>query len=98
MQDNRFDFLEIDVGPPPASPPPEPEGEPVPAIMHGPARPEGEPLPERWRVTGRLGEQGGYSGQFACPGGAAVDRHGRLFVADSYNHRIQRLGADGGAV
>ena len=34
-------------------------------------------------------------GQFNNPRGVAVDNRGDVFVADSYNHRIQELGVDG---
>lgn len=38
----------------------------------------------------RLGD-----GQFNEPWGAAMDADGRLFVADTWNHRVQRFSADG---
>ena len=43
-----------------------------------------------------FGERGGGAGQFNFPTGLAADRSGILFVADSYNHRVQRVTPDGG--
>ncbi|MEO7718628.1 MAG: NHL repeat-containing protein [Capsulimonas sp.] len=42
-----------------------------------------------------IGERGERAGQFNFPTGIAVDSRGILFVADSYNHRIQRITPDG---
>lgn len=39
--------------------------------------------------TGIIGERGSFSGQLLFPGGIATGPDGRLFVADSHNHRIQ---------
>ena len=62
-----------------------------------------EPIRDRHRTTpGTLravevfGERGGGAGQFNFPSGLALDRSSVLFVADSYNHRVQRITADGG--
>ena len=33
--------------------------------------------------------------QFQAPRGVALDEHGNLFVADTFNHRIQKLKSDG---
>jgi tripartite motif-containing protein 71 len=38
-----------------------------------------------------IGEHGSAIGEFQSPGGIAVDRLGNLYVADSYNHRVQRI-------
>ncbi len=43
-----------------------------------------------------FGGRGIKAGQFNFPGGIAVDSQGILYVADSYNHRIQRITPDGG--
>jgi len=43
------------------------------------------------RVVEVIGEPGNRAGQFNYPTGIAVDTTGVLFVADSYNHRIQRV-------
>lgn len=50
---------------------------------------------ERWRAVEVIGGPGAGVGQFASPGGIAVDRLGNLYVADSYNHRVQRVTAEG---
>jgi DNA-binding beta-propeller fold protein YncE len=64
---------------------------------------EVEALRDRLRVTpGTLravevvGGRGSAPGQFNYPMGLAVDGSGILFVADSYNHRVQRITPDGG--
>jgi len=36
-----------------------------------------------------IGASGTGKGEFDAPGGVAVDRQGRIFVADFYNHRVQ---------
>jgi sugar lactone lactonase YvrE len=47
-------------------------------------------------VVELIGGPGTGAGQFAAPGGLAVDRDDNLYVADSYNHRVQRITPDGG--
>ncbi len=51
-----------------------------------------------FHVVEVFGGRGIQSGRFNFPGGIAVDPDGVLFVADSYNHRIQRITADGGVL
>lgn len=41
------------------------------------------------------GEPGTAPGQFAAPEGVAVDSEGRVYVADTGNHRVQVFSADG---
>lgn len=43
-----------------------------------------------------FGERGTQAGKFNYPTGIAVDSQGVVFVADSYNHRVQRVTPDGG--
>jgi len=43
-----------------------------------------------------FGERGLSAGQFNFPTGMATDRDGNLFVADTYNHRLQRITTTGG--
>lgn len=50
----------------------------------------------RLRLTEVIGSQGVGAGQFNVPTGLAVDTSGILFVADSYNHRLQRITPGGG--
>jgi len=39
-----------------------------------------------------IGSPGSGDGQFKQPcGGIAIDSHGRIVVADTYNHRVQVL-------
>src|SRR5207247_2594106 len=51
------------------------------------------PPPEKpaWRVVEVIGGPGSGCGEFASPGGITVDAAGNLYVADSYNHRLQRI-------
>jgi tripartite motif-containing protein 71 len=80
---DRFDFLELDNSRPRRLP-------------RQPAGPQ-EPIPDtqaptrEWKVVELIGGPGAGVGQFASPGGLAVDRDGNLYVADSYNHRVQRI-------
>jgi len=48
------------------------------------------------RLAEIIGERGTRAGQFNSPTGLSVDRSGVLFVADSYNHRVQRVTPSGG--
>jgi len=43
------------------------------------------------QVLGRWGARGKGAGEFEKPLGVAVDGEGRVYVADTYNHRIQRF-------
>lgn len=45
-----------------------------------------------------IGQRGGYPGQFNFPTNLFVDRHGRLYVADTLNFRVQIFDADGKVV
>jgi sugar lactone lactonase YvrE len=46
-------------------------------------------------LVSSFGGPGGGPGQFDRPAGVAVDCRGTVYVADAFNHRIQKLGADG---
>ena len=85
---DRFDFLELD-----SARARRRSGEPAPART--PDCGDEPPTPQ-WKVVELIGGPGPGAGQFAAPGGLAVDRDGNLFVANSYNHRIQRITPDGG--
>lgn len=50
----------------------------------------------RLRLAEIIGERGVKAGQFNTPTGLSVDRSGVLYVADSYNHRVQRVTPSGG--
>lgn len=52
--------------------------------------------PSQLRVAEVIGTRGAAVGQFNFPTGVAVDSGGVLYVADSYNHRIQRITPNGG--
>ena len=39
----------------------------------------------------KWGSQGGVDGQFQDPKGIAVDGSGRVYVADTFNNRIQKF-------
>ena len=49
-----------------------------------------------FRLTETIGGRGTRAGEFNYPTGVAVDPQGILYVADSYNHRVQRFTPDGG--
>jgi len=51
--------------------------------------------PLRLRAVEVIGEKGTQPGQFDTPTGLAVDPWGSLYVADSGNHRIQRITSGG---
>jgi len=44
--------------------------------------------------AGTIGTEGDSEGQFHYPTGMTLDATGRLWVADSYNHRVQRFDAN----
>lgn len=44
-----------------------------------------------FRVAETIGSFGTALGQFSKPGGIAVDRNSNVYVADSCNHRIQKI-------
>lgn len=85
MKNERFDFLEMEgVAPRKVKP-----AGPAPA-----ARPQHGGV-VTVRVTEIIGCFGKGPGEFNCPAGIAVDAEGALYVADSLNHRVQRITADG---
>jgi hypothetical protein len=43
------------------------------------------------RFVGLWGKSGRGEGELAAPWGLTRDSQGRLFVLDSYNHRVQRF-------
>jgi DNA-binding beta-propeller fold protein YncE len=98
VSDNRFDFLEIGEQRPPRrvrARSVDPAG--TIAIMP-PNQRAVEKLQSwsvKWRVAEVIGERGSSFGQFLSPGGLATDREGALYVADSSNHRIQRISPEG---
>lgn len=85
---DRFDFLELD----PTRPRRLPRHQPPPGDRK--SEPERQTAPQ-WKVVELIGGPGSGAGQFAAPGGLAVDAAGNLYVADSYNHRVQRITPSG---
>ena len=80
MSESRFRFLEItgSVRRPTMVPvEEEPRAEPVARV--------------RFRVAETIGGPGAELGYFNCPGGIAVDAESNIYVADSRNHRIQKI-------
>ncbi len=84
---DRFDFLEFGDDKPAATAPPPP---PV-----GTIEPEQSWKPLKLRAIEVIGDPGTGAGQFSLPTGIAVDQFGSLYVADSNNHRIQRITTSG---
>ncbi len=83
---DRFDFLEL--------------GNERPPVLTTSADSEESGLglgwkPLRLRAVEVIGEKGTQAGQFDMPTGLAVDPWGSLYVADSGNHRIQRITSGG---
>lgn len=56
----------------------------------------GEQASPQLRVAEVIGSRGTRAGQFNFPTGLALDCSGVLYVADSYNHRLQRITPNGG--
>jgi DNA-binding beta-propeller fold protein YncE/Tfp pilus assembly protein PilF len=48
-----------------------------------------------YRPAMAFGQEGREAGQFRQPGSVVVDRTGRLYIADTYNHRVQVFAPDG---
>jgi sugar lactone lactonase YvrE/Flp pilus assembly protein TadD len=48
-----------------------------------------------YRPTMTFGQEGRETGQFRQPGSVVVDHTGRLYVVDTYNHRVQVFEPDG---
>src|SRR5579864_3641328 len=51
--------------------------------------------PIKLRAVEIIGDPGTAHGQFSNPTGLAVDKWGAVYVVDSNNHRIQRIGMNG---
>ena len=49
-----------------------------------------------FEYAAQWGEMGPTNGQFYYPYGVAADSSGNVYVADTYNHRVQKFGKDGG--
>ena len=93
MPDNRFDFLEFD-DTRPARPTPVSRKEP-PAATSRTVQPETASPGREWRVVELIGSAGQAAGEFNHPAGLATDLQENLYVADAYNHRVQRISPDG---
>jgi DNA-binding beta-propeller fold protein YncE/Flp pilus assembly protein TadD len=48
-----------------------------------------------YRAASTVGQEGRELGQFRQPGGVVVDQTNRIYVSDTYNHRIQVFAPDG---
>jgi tripartite motif-containing protein 71 len=51
--------------------------------------------PKQYDPVTDWGGSGSGNGAFSLPNGVAVDRQGNVFVADTFNHRIQKFGPAG---
>ena len=76
---SRFDYLEIGDAPLAAAPSEEGEG----------------PSSASYRLVEIVGSHGVGLGEFNSPAAVAVDAAGCLYVADRYNHRVQKFGSSG---
>ncbi len=85
---DRFNYLEL--GDPKPDPAPE---ESIENLLESP--PSWKPF--RLKAVEVIGDEGTRVGQFLSPMGIAVDLWGSLYVADSGNHRIQRITSGGDA-
>ncbi len=77
---DRFDFLELDDGPVPAA-----------KIEASAEAEQSNSFSKTLRAVEVIGSRGSEVGQFICPSGLSVDNDGTLYVADTGNHRIQRI-------
>ncbi len=110
MRSNRFDFLEFnDQNSDPALEhsaeieeglvrfdPPAPPAEPSVTVSTGGLEQVIHHHRRILRVMEVFGSRGTIAGAFSYPTGVAVDKNGVVFVADAYNHRLQRISPDGG--
>jgi len=71
-----------------------PEGSPQPPVTTPIPQPSLPPL-QQLPVGLVVGKPGGEPGSFNKPGGLALDGAGNLFVADIFNHRIQKFDPEG---
>jgi len=93
---DRFDFLEFgDTTPHQASATADPDTAVADIESGAPAGLDTSWKPTRLRAVEIIGEPGTGHGQFSNPTGLAVDRFGAVYVADSNNHRVQRIGMNG---
>lgn len=94
---DRFEFLEIDGQSPSAT-------KPICAEQGTTSRQTTQAGAAIGRRSGSLvvdqiiGKHGCGAGEFNCPAGLDCDEHGNLYIADSYNHRIQKIAPDGNVV
>lgn len=110
MGDSRFDFLEIDNKPACPPRPIQGAGEDEVSLGERSGLPfcnkiggdaGAEPAESDPKRSGNLtpdqiiGSYGQAPGEFNSPGGISVDVYGCIYVADSYNHRVQKIMPDG---
>ncbi len=50
---------------------------------------------ESYKFLLKWGSEGSWNGQFRAPHGVTVDSSGNIYVADTYNHRIQKFDSGG---
>jgi sugar lactone lactonase YvrE len=112
MTSNRFDFLEFNEQQPSKAPeettdvddglisfmPPGGHASADETVTESSGGLEQEVFYQRrtMKVVEVFGSRGTVAGAFNYPTGLAIDRSGIMFIADSYNHRLQRITADGG--
>ncbi len=92
---DRFDFLEFGDKPSPTPAEAEPGGDGVGVLQDSAEENTSVWKQGRLRAVEIIGDPGTAHGQFANPAGLAVDRFGAVYVADTGNHRVQRIGMNG---
>jgi len=69
--------------------------QPARSVLLGPSSLLASVETRAYRAAITVGQEGREMGQFRQPGGVVVDQTDRIYVADTYNHRVQVFAPDG---